>query len=336
VELAGLAAALDNPIYVAADPQEQYLYVAHDLPGSGDSPPGALSAFAITPETGELTFLNRQPSLGMTPCYVTVDRTGRYAFVANFRGTHGGCLSMLPIKEGGELGEAADFIEHQGAGAHPTRQAGPHVHSVTLDPGNRFAFVADLGIDRVMIYRLDLAAGKLIPGEQPWAQVSAGAGPRHFAFHPSRRYVYLINEIDSTMTAFAYDEKRGALRELQSLSTLPAGFEGDNSCADVHLAPSGRFVYGSNRGHDSIVVFAIDSETGLLSYVEHLSTQGRTPRGFAIDPTGRLLLAANQDSHTLVSFWIDGETGRLSPTGQMARVPSPVCVQMIATFPALD
>jgi 6-phosphogluconolactonase len=250
--------------------------------------------------------------------------------VANYAG---GSVSVLPIGEDGRLGELTDLVQHHGSSANPQRQKSPHPHSANLDAANRYLFVPDLGLDKIMIYRIDSPRGKLKPNDEPWARVKAGAGPRHFAFHPKGRYAYVINELDSTVTAFAFDETRGTLKEIQTVPTLPDSFTGNSTCADVHVSPSGKFLYGSNRGHDSIVIFAIDEDTGQLTYVEHEPTQGKTPRNFAIDPTGTFLLAANQNSDTVVTFRIDPVTGRLSPTGHVASVPSPVCLKLVPISP---
>jgi 6-phosphogluconolactonase len=257
---------------------------------------------------------------------VAIDQTGQFALVANYSS---GSASILPVQEDGSLGEASDFKQHQGFGPNERRQQGPHAHSVTLSPDNRFAFVADLGIDRMMIYQLDLDKGKLIPNDPPWAETYPGAGPRHFAFHPNGRYAYIINELGSSVSAFAYDAARGSLRELQTLSTLPERFKGRNTCADVHISADGKFLYGSNRGHDSIALFSIDSSTGTLAAIGHESTRGKTPRNFGLDPSGSFLLAANQDTNNVVAFSVDQETGLLSPTGHQIEVPAPVCVKWL-------
>ena len=321
-----VARDIANPSFVALDPQGRTLYSVEEMGYSDGEPSGAVSAFSIDPETGDLTYLNRQPSGGDGPCHLSVDGTGRYVLVANYGS---GNASMLPVLEGGGLGEATGFVQHEG-GSVLERQAGPHAHSINLDPGNRYAFVADLGLDKVMIYRLDLDRGKLIPGDEPWAEVQAGAGPRHFDFHPNGRYAYLINEIGNTMTAFAYDEARGALREVQTASTLPEAFSGTSYTADVHVAPSGKFVYGSNRGHDSIAIFGIDEGTGRMTPLGCEPTQGQSPRNFGIDPTGTFLLAANQETGNVVTFRMDQGTGALVPTGHVTEIPAPVCLEMIA------
>ncbi len=315
-----------NPSFLAADPKNRYLYAVNEVKEIDGNPGGAVSAFSINLKTGSLTPLNRQPSHGTAPCYLSVDKTGRYVLVANYSS---GSLSVFPIREDGQLGEATDVVQHQGSSINPRRQKGPHAHSIVVDPTNRYVFAADLGTDKVMIYKLDLTEGKLKPNDQPWVQIKAGAGPRHLAFHPSCRYAYLINEIDSTLIAFAYDQRHGTLKELQTFPAVPEDFSGTSYCADVHVSPSGRFVYGSNRGHNSIVIYAIDEATGKLIYVDHEETQGRTPRNFAIDPTGTFLLAANQNTDTIVTFRIDPRTGKLEPTGHVTEVPAPVCIRIL-------
>ncbi len=329
LEFVSVAKGIKNPSYVAIDPKQRYLYAVSEVAEFADKSSGAVSAFSIDPETGELTFLNHQSSQGTGPCYVNVDQTGQCVLVANYGS---GGAAVLPIRSNGELGEATDVVQHDGSGADPRRQKGPHAHSIVLDNSNRYAFVPDLGLDKIMIYQLDPVQGKLKPNDQPWAKVKAGAGPRHFTFHPNSKYAYVINELDSTLIAFAYDETQGKLEEIQTVSTLPEDFSDTSYCADVHVSPSGRFLYGSNRGHDSIVIFEIDQDTGKLSYVDHESTQGEYPRGFTLDPTGDFLLAANQNTHTVLTFRIDKQTGKLTPTGNVIEVSMPVCLK--TTWPA--
>ena len=326
LEFESKATGVESPSFLALHPEHRYLYAVNAVREVDGVPSGCVSAFHINPDTGALTFLNRQLSGGPGPCHLSVDLAGRYVLVANYAG---GSVAMLPIQSDGSLGEATDFVQHTGSSVNPDRQEGPHAHSINLDAGNRYAFAPDLGIDRIMIYELDLTHGKLKPNSQPWVKIHAGAGPRHFDFHSNGRWAYAINELDSTMTAFNYDSSGGVLTEIESVSTLPDDFDGISHCADVHVSPSGKFVYGSNRGHDSIVIFAIDEHTGRLTLVGHESTRGEIPRNFAIDPTGMLLLAANQESDSVVTFWIDPETGKLSPTGQIAEVPTPVCLKPI-------
>ena len=325
LELSSKVGGVDNPSFLAIDPQQRYLYAVNEVARSADGSSGAVSAFSIHQQTGELSYLNRQPSHGAGPCHLTVDRTSSFVLVANYAS---GSLSVLPILRDGGLGEATDAVQHEGSSVDPDRQDGPHAHSITLDPGNRYAFAPDLGIDRVMVYELDLAQGKLRPHDE--VQTRAGAGPRHFSFHPTGKYAYLINELDSTLTAFAYDGGSGTLTEITTVSALPEGFEGTSHCADVHVSPSGRFVYGSNRGDDSIVVFEIDERSGRLTYVGHEPTQGETPRNFAVDPTGAFLLAANQNSDTIVVFRIHEQTGKLIPTGDSVEVSEPACLKVVS------
>ena len=326
LERAGRPARADNPAFLDIAPDRRHLYAVNELQEFEGKPGGAVSAFSIEPKTWELTFLNRQPSNGTYPCHLSVDRTGRFVLLANYGS---GTVTILPIREDGELGEPAQTIQHEGKSAHPRRQQAPHAHSILIDPANRYAFAPDLGVDRVFIYRLDLGNGKLIPNDQPWVQVHPGAGPRHFEFHPRLKYAFVINEIDSTLTAFTYDAGKGGLKEIQTVNTLPEDFDGDSNCADVHVAPSGKFLYGSNRGHDSIVIYAIDENTGELTLVGHEPTQGKNPRNFAIDPTGTFLLAANGHTDNIVTFRIDPHTGKLKPTGHAIEVPAPVCLKVI-------
>jgi 6-phosphogluconolactonase len=330
LKLEGVAAETKNPSFLAVHPNRRFLYAVGEIADFAGKRTGAVSAFRIVPATGRLELLNQQSSGGAGPCHVTVDPTGRNVLAANYSG---GSVSVLPIRKDGTLGAATAFVQHEGSGADPRRQQGPHAHSINLDAANRFAFAADLGLDKIMIYRFDPAAGTLNANDPAWAAVAPGSGPRHFAFHPSAKFAYVINELKSTLTAFRYEAARGALDELQTLSTLPAGPVEGNTTAEVQVHPSGKFVYGSNRGHDSIAVFAVDAASGQLKPVEHESTQGKTPRNFGIDPTGQFLLACNQGSNSIVGFRIDQQTGELTPTGQKLDVPSPVCVKFMVVEP---
>jgi 6-phosphogluconolactonase len=321
-----VVAGIVNPSYLAFDSTQRFLYAVNELKSYQGKPGGSVSAFRVESKRGDLTFLNKQPTHGTDPCHVLVNRKGTHVFVANFMS---GSVCVLPVREDGSLGEASDFLQHQGAGIDPTRQAGPHAHSVTLDAANRFAFVPDLGLDKLMVYRFEPKRGMLEPNSAPWIKVKPGAGPRHVAFHPNGKWAYLINELDSTVTVLSYDGRSGTFEELQVVPTLPEDFRGESTCADVQVAPSGRFVYGSNRGHNSIVIYRVDPRTGRLSRIGHEPTQGSTPRSFGIDPTGRFLLAANQDTDTIVTFRIDPRTGRLQPTRAVTPVPTPVCVKFL-------
>jgi 6-phosphogluconolactonase len=241
-----------------------------------------------------------------------------------------GSVCVLPILEDGSLGEASDVKQHHGSSINPKRQAGPHAHSVGFDDENSLVFVPDLGLDEVVAYEFDSQQGKLRLRETSLFKGRLGSGPRHITMHPNKKYVYLINELDSSLDAFVYDNSAGKLTPIQTVSTLPEDFVGDNTCADVHVAPSGQYLYGSNRGHDSIVIYRIDQETGMLDCVGHASTQGHTPRNFVIDPAGQFLLVANQDSDSVISFRIDRQTGELQPTGFSADIPTPVCVKILS------
>ncbi len=323
----GLAGEVANPSFVTVHPNRRFLYAVSERSDQAGKREGVVSAFSIDTATGKLTLLNQQSSRGAGPCYVSVDKTGRNALVANYGG---GSVAVLPVKQDGSLAEASAYVEHAGKSVDPRRQQRPYAHSFNLSPDNRFAVATDLGIDKVLVYRFDAGKGSIEPNEPAFAPVKPGAGPRHFAFHPSARFAYVINEIQSTVTAFSYDAGRGALAEIQTVSSLPPDFSGNNSTAEVQVDPSGRFLYGSNRGHDSIAVFAIDQKKGTLSPVEHVATQGKTPRNFGIDPTGSFLLAANQATDNVTVFRIDRKTGRLAATGQVLAAPTPVCVKFVA------
>jgi 6-phosphogluconolactonase len=323
----GLVAETINPSFLAVHPNHRFLYAVNEVGKYNGQSSGAVSAFAIDRRTGKLTLLNQVPSGGADPCYITVDKTGKYVLVANYTG---GSVAVFPVLEDGRLGEASAFVQHQGHGANPERQEGPHAHSIDLSSDNHFALVDDLGLDQVISYRFDAVKGLLTANEPAFAKVDPGAGPRHFAFHPSGKFAYVINEMHSTVTAFAYDGDRGTLRSTQTISALPRDFKGQNDDAEVQVHPSGKFLYASNRGHDSIAVFAIDPNKGTLTPVEDVPTKGKTPRSFEIDPTGSFLFAENQKSDNIVVFRIDAGTGRLTPTDKVLEVGSPVCVKFVA------
>jgi 6-phosphogluconolactonase len=318
-----------DPSFVALAPSRRYLYAVNEVEEFAGKKSGAVSAFAVDQRTGELRLLNQQPSLGGAPCYVVVDQTGKFVLVANYVG---GNVAVLPVRSDGSLGEATDVKQDLGSSINTERQEGPHAHCIVLDPGNRFAYTCDLGIDKIMIFRFDSRRGKLIPSTAPFVQVKPGAGPRHLTFHPSGKFAYVINEMHATVTAFAHDRAQGNLKEVQTVPTLPTDFTGENTSADIHVSPDGRFLYCSNRGHDSIAAFKINPLNGKLTFTAHESTGGKTPRNFAIDPTGAFLLVANQHSDNIVTFRRDPKTGRLSATGQVAEVPSPVCLKFTTAF----
>lgn len=318
-----------EPSFLALDSRRRYLYAVNEVTEFGGKQSGAVSAFAVDSKTGGLRFLNQQPSLGGAPCYVTVDATDRFVLVANYVG---GNVAVLPVRDDGSLGEATDVQQFAGSSINRERQEAPHAHCILLDNTNRHAYACDLGTDKIMLYRFDAKAGKLIPNEAPYARVKAGAGPRHLIFHPRNRYSYVANELDLTVTAFAHNQAKGTLKELQTISTLPNGLTGASTSADIHVSPDGKFLYVSNRGHDRLAGFKIDARTGTLSLIAHTPTQGKTPRNFTIDPTGTFLLVANQNSDSIVTFRIDKQTGKLTPTGHVAEVPSPVCLKLVAPF----
>lgn len=303
-----------DPSFLAFSPDGTRLYAVNETGQSRDDASGAVSAFAVDRGTGALTFLNKQPSGGAAPCHLSLDREGRHVLVANY---WGGTVAVLPIDKHG-LGPRSALVQHDGVGPHP--------HWIHVDATGRHAIVSDLGLDALFVYGFDAARGSLAPAPA-MVPLPPGAGPRHVAFHPDGRHAYVINELSSTLTGFAYDAGAGSLRDLQTVSTLPSGFTGRNSTAEAAVSSDGRFLYGSNRGHDSLAIFAIDG-AGKLSLVGHQPTRGRHPRHFEIDPTGAYLIAANRDSDNLVVFRIDRETGRLEQIGEPVRVPRPVCVRM--------
>jgi 6-phosphogluconolactonase len=322
----GVAAETSSPSFLAISPDKKFLYAANEVGQYEGKPTGSVSSFAIDPKTGDLTPLNRRSSGGADPCYVVVDPTGRFLLTANYSG---GNVEVLPIEADGKLGEPTSLVQHKGSSVDKGRQGGPHAHAIDLDASGRFAVAADLGLDKLLVYRFDAKGGKLSPNDTPFASVAPGSGPRHFAFHPDGKHAFAINEMASTVTAFDYDSAKGTLREKQTISTRgPVGKPG-NSTAEILVHPSGRFVYGSNRGDDSLAIYSVEPASGTLNLVGHQPTGGKTPRSFGIDPTGRFLIAANQHSNTLVVFRIDGESGLLKQVGEPVSIPSPVCVKFV-------
>lgn len=321
-----VAAETPNPTFLDFDLQRHCLYAANEVGHFEGEAAGFVTAFAIEPGTGKLRELNKRSSGGDGPCHILLDEKGKNALTANYGG---GSVEVLPVMESGELGVRTAFIHHTGSSVNASRQEKAHAHSVTLDAANKFAFVCDLGMDKIVIYRFDPAQGTLKVNEPAAFSAKPGNGPRHMAFHPNGRFAYVINELSSSVTAMSYDAAHGALEELQEISTLPGDFKGENTDAEIAMHPSGKFLYGSCRGHDSIAVFAVDPENGKLTSVEHQSTQGKTPRYFGIDPTGRFIVAANQDSNNLVVFAIDQSTGKLKATGSTLGVPAPVCIKFM-------
>jgi 6-phosphogluconolactonase len=322
----GLAAQSAEPSFLAADSGGRFLYAVNETESFNGQPTGAVSAFAIQPDTGKLSLLNQVSSRGADPAHITLDQTGKYALVSNYTS---GSVAVFAVLKDGRLGQVTSFVQHKGSSVNPERQKGPHAHAIALSRDNRFAVVADLGLDQLLVYSFDAANGIL--GAQPQiVKASPGAGPRHLVFSTDGRFLYVMNEMQSSVVAYSYDPTSGALHELQTISALPKGFSGENTAAEIEIHPSGKFLFASNRGDDGIAVFAIDSQTGLLTHVETEPTRGKTPRNFAIDPTGSWLLAANQDSDNIVVFRIDQKTGRLKSTGDVLQVQSPVCLKFVA------
>jgi 6-phosphogluconolactonase len=323
-----LAAESVSPSFLAIHPSRDLLYAVNEIDTFEGKPGGSVSAFMIDRASGRLNLLNRAGSGGGGPAHVTIDPHGRNALVANYGG---GSVAVLPLEDDGRLKPASAVVQHTGSSVNPGRQKEPHAHSINVDAAGRFAYAADLGIDKVMVYKFDSGQGTLTPAEPPFAPVTPGSGPRHFAIHPSGGFAYVINEMTLTVTAFARDTASGGLKEIQTLSTLPpnVAVQSSFSTAEVQVHPSGKFLYGANRGHDSIALFTIDAKSGRLTFVETVPTQGRTPRNFGIDPSGTYLLAANQQSDSVVVFRIDPAAGRLSPTGSTISLSAPVCVKFV-------
>ena len=325
---AQLAVESENPSFLAVHPKRDVLYAVSEVGKFDGQNSGAVSAYAIDRQAGTLKLLNRQPSAGSGPAHVTIDAEGKNVLVANYGG---GSVAVLPVAADGSLQRPSSTMQHSGSSVNPNRQKGPHAHSINLDAANRFAYAADLGIDKIMVYRFDPAKGALTPNNPPSAAVEPGSGPRHFAIHPDGRYAYVINELPLTITAFSRDADNGTLTAFQTISTLQPGTtpQPGYSTAEIQVHPSGRFLYGSNRGHNSISMFLIDPQSGRLTFSQIVSTDGRTPRNFGIDPSGTYLLAANQNSDTVTVFRINEKNGRLMQIGAPVAVPAPVCVKFV-------
>jgi 6-phosphogluconolactonase len=328
LSLVGVAAETADPSFLALHPNGKYLYAVNELAKFNGEESGAVSAFSIDRKSGRLKLLNQVSSRGAGPCHITLDKTGKYVLVANY---DSGTVAVFPVQSDGQLGKYTGYEKHIGSGANKERQEGPHAHWIATSPDNRFLLTADLGIDKILISQFHLADGAFTPNKpNSGVKLKSGAGPRHAAFHPGGKFFYVTSELNSTVTAYSYDAKGGALHELQVISTLPKDFSGENDTAEIAVHPSGKFLYVSNRGRDSIAVFAIDAVKGKLTPVADIATQGKTPRNFAIDPAGKYLLAANQGSNDIVVFKIDPATGGLTLTGQVVEVPVPVCIAFLA------
>lgn len=323
----GVAAEAANPTWFAVHPNGHFLYAVSEVGNYHGPNSGGVIAFAIDGTNGKLTFLNEVASRGAGPCNLTFDRTGKFLLVANYGG---GSIAVFPILADGTLGPATDLVQHTGHGPNAARQEGPHPHSIVLTPDNRFAIVNDLGLDELLVYRFDVTTGKLTPNDPPFTKVDPGSGPRHMALAPNGKFAYVINEMECTVTVFSVDLGAGVLHLVQSISTVPTNFKGRNDDAEIEMLPSGKFLYASNRGDDSLAIYAIDPTTGMLKQTGSVKTGGKEPRAFEIDPRGELLFAANRDSGNVVIFRIDAKTGQLTATGQVLNVPWPVCVKFLA------
>lgn len=314
--------SLINPSYLAVHPRLGTFYAVHEKGTFEGQPGGGVIALSFDPAHDGFEILNKQSSGGEDPCYISIDHTGRYALVANYTS---GSVAMLPILPDGTLAPASDVVKHSGSSIHPHRQDKPYAHCILPDPDNRFALAVDLGIDKILVYRLDLEAGRL--RQYTEFKVAEGSGPRHLVFHPNGRYAYVVCELSSTLLGFRYQSEAGKLEQIQTIGTLPRGYDGTNSLADVHITQDGRYLYASNRGHDSLASFSIDSESGELAVLDHIPCGGNEPRGFEIAPGGKFLLAANQNSNNIVTFLIDPARGQLSRTGEEVELSMPVCVK---------
>jgi 6-phosphogluconolactonase len=323
----GVAAETIDPSFLAVHPNGKYLYAVNEIANFNGGTSGAVSAFAIDAKTGALKFLNQVPTRGAGPCHVSLDREGAFVLVANY---DSGSIASFPVHDDGSLGTTSGFVQHSGSGPNKERQEGPHAHWIGTSPDNRFALAVDLGLDQVIVYGFDPIKGVFTPMLSGFAKVKPGAGPRHLAFHPNGKFAYVLSEMESSVTVFSYQPKTGGLTSLQTISALPKDYSGPKEAAEIAVHASGKFLYTSNRGHDSIAVFAIDEKKGTLKSLGQVLTGGKMPRHFAIDPTGAYLLAENQESNNMVVFHIDPATGSLTPTGQTIEVPSPVCITFVA------
>lgn len=310
-----------NPTFLNVDAERKLLYTISETVNGAGQKVGEAAAFAIDTAEGSVRLINREITVDSTICHIQRDADSRFLTVTSY---HGGMIGLFSITEEGGIGYKLDVQQHAGSSQHPERQDRPHPHSTFYSPDGRYLLVPDLGLDRIVTYKVDKVGGKLVHHGE--GLLHPGAGPRHLSFHPNGRFVYVINEVDSTIASFTYDNETGQLTTLETVSTLPANFKDENSCAEIAVSADGKYVYGSNRGHDSIVVMAIDEQTGLLSLVQHISVEGGHPRHFALTPNGRYLLAANRDTNNIVTFKVDQSSGKLTFTGHSVTVAKPVCV----------
>ena len=324
LEILGAGPQVESPTYLATHPNKRYIYACNSLGVPG--PEGSVYSLSIDPESHRLQLLNEVSARGPGPCHVNIDRGGRFVMSANF---WGGSICVHPVLDDGRLGDACDFHQHEGSSVMPGRQDVPHAHSIWPDPTGRYALVCDLGLDKVIVYGMDLEQGKLLPSRSPYVRIKPAAGPRHIDFHPNGRWVYLISELTSAVTLLEWHADMGVLSEVCHVPSLPEGFEGANTAADIHVTPDGRFVYATNRGHNSVAMFAIDQESGLPELQGYESTQGDHPRNFCIDPTGKWLFVANMNTNNIVTFAINGQTGALEATGFQLQVPGACCIKFL-------
>jgi 6-phosphogluconolactonase len=308
------------PAYFIIRPDGRRLYTCNSFPGS------SVSAYAIDPATAKLTLLNRQPSGGGDPSYVSLDPSGRYLMVANYLG---GSAAVFALRRDGSIGRRTAFVQHVGASLDPNDPRHAHAHSIRFDPSHRFVLLADLGLDKIFVYRLNPKTGALTPNDPPFATVAPGSGPRHIAFDPRDRYVYAINQTANSIVGFGWDSNRGILTQFETVSTLQKGFKGENTGSEILMHPSGKFLYATNRGNNSVAVFSVQADTGRLTPVQYIPTQGKTPRNADFDPTGRWLLVTNKDSNNAVVFRIDQSTGQLTQNGDPISVPAPFCERFL-------
>lgn len=323
----GVVAETKNPTFLALHPSAPFLYAVSEIGDFNGKKTGAVASFRVDEKTGGLTLLNRQPSGGGGPCHVVTDKAGKHLFVANYGG---GSVAALPIQADGQLAPPSSVIQHKGSSANPGRQKEPHAHSINLDAANRFAFAADLGTDYVYVYRFDAGSGKLTPNDPIGPKMAPGAGPRHFAFHPDGKHAFVINELLLTLTSFRYDADKGVLSEIETLSTLPKDTPRKGSTAEVVVHPSGKWVFGSNRGHDSIAVFAFDGEKAKLRHVGNFGDTVKEPRNFVLDPSGNFVLVGNQRGDSITVFRFDATTGSMTRVGDPTPCPAPVCLRFRA------
>ena len=325
----GLTSGIDNPSFLRITADGQFLYSVSEVAEVNGVQGGTVSGYAINKQTGALTYLNSRSTHGAYPCHLNIDQAGQYVMVSNYMG---GNFAMLPIQKDGTLEPATDVVQHKGcSNVNPARQEGPHAHSVTVSPDNKFALAADLGKDVLISYKIDVENGKLLAHKNGQLEVAPGDGPRHMDFHPNGRFVFLLNELGNSINSYRYKAESGTIELIDSISSLPNDFNRENISADIHVHPNGKFLYASNRGHDSIIICSINEKIGTLEVVGFQSTMGAHPRNFSIDPTGNFLLVANKDSNSIVIFNIDNTTGELTPNDQQITIPQPVCIAFMST-----